>query len=147
MNKIDRFQGENSYLSNFFPVVIIWKGIKFPSVEHAFVASKSTDPHFWNKISKLSAKKAGYAKRLGREIKLRDNWDNIKVSIMEEFLRQKFEYPHLKKKLIATHPKFLEEGNYWCDNFFGNCYCVKCKHIEGRNILGKLLMKIREEMI
>jgi ribA/ribD-fused uncharacterized protein len=145
--KIDKFTKEYSFLSNFFPVKIIWKGITFPTVEHAFVASKSNNPLFWDEISKLPAKSGGYAKKKGRKITLRNNWEKIKVIMMEEFLRQKFRYPHLEKKLINTYPNFLEEGNTWHDNFWGNCYCNKCKSIEGRNILGKLLMKIREEKI
>jgi predicted NAD-dependent protein-ADP-ribosyltransferase YbiA (DUF1768 family) len=53
----------------------------------------------------------------------------------------------IRKALLATHPQELVEGNYWHDNYWGNCLCPKCTHIEGQNHLGKLLMKIRENYL
>ena len=49
----------------------------------------------------------------------------------------------IKEKLLATGNSILIEGNYWHDNFWGNCLCSKCKYIKGRNNLGKILMKRR----
>ena len=40
----------------------------------------------------------------------------------------------------------LIEGNYWHDNYWGNCLCPKCKEIEGQNQLGKILMKVRSTL-
>jgi ribA/ribD-fused uncharacterized protein len=144
---IDRFIGPYSYFSNFEPVVIFWKGMKFPSVEHAYVASKSLDPKFWRDVSQMKAKDAGIAKKWGRNVKIRTDWEQVKVSFMEQFLIQKFNYDRFKVKLISTKNEELVEGNWWHDNFWGNCSCNKCSNIKGENMLGKLLMKIRRELI
>ena len=66
---------------------------------------------------------------------------------MLELLRLKFtQHPDLGDKLRLTGKVLLEEGNRWHDNFWGNCRCQECDDVEGRNILGKLLMKVRDEM-
>lgn len=124
--------------------MIFWKGLKFPSVEHAYVASKSLDPNFWKRIAKLAAKDTGLAKKLGRNIQLRKDWDEVKVPFMEQFLIQKFAYDKFDKKLMETGYEQLIEGNFWHDNFWGDCFCKRCLKTKGQNTLGKLIMKIRE---
>lgn len=144
---INQFKGPYSWLSNFEPVIIFWKGLKFPTVEHAYVAAKSTDVKFWQKISKISAKNVGLAKKEGRNTLLRPSWNNTKIIFMEQFLRQKFGYNRFKNKLYLTGNEELIEGNYWHDNFWGDCYCEKCKNIKGINFLGKIIMLIRKELL
>ena len=141
---INEFKGPYKEFSNFEPVVIYWKGIKFPSVEHAYVACKSSNPKFWEMISKIPANKAGKAKKEGRKVPLRPNWEDVRVYYMEQFLIQKFKYDKFKNKLMSTGDETLVEGNHWHDNFWGDCSCDKCKDIEGQNMLGELLMSIRE---
>jgi len=48
--------------------------------------------------------------------------------------------------LLATLDAELIEGNAWHDNFWGDCFCEKCRDIEGLNVLGNILMRIREEL-
>lgn len=36
------------------------------------------------------------------------------------------------------------EENYWHDNEWGQCLCEKCVEVKGRNLLGRLLMELRE---
>jgi len=78
---------------------------------------------------------------------LRPNWDLMKISVMRKLLEQKFSQDEFISLLLSTKDKFIEEGNYWHDNFWGNCYCIKCKDKKGENILGKLLMDIRMDKI
>jgi hypothetical protein len=52
----------------------------------------------------------------------------------------------LAEMLLITEDAELIEFNVWHDNFYGNCECLKCKDIVGRNELGKILMKIRNEI-
>lgn len=144
MKTIDSFHGEYRFLSNFYICTIFHKGIAFPSVEHAFVASKSNDPEFWNKIR--SIQQPGKVKRLGRKIQIIENWDQIRLSVMETLLRVKFSYPDLKRKLLATQDAILVEGNNWHDQYWGDCRCDKHINIPGKNMLGNLLMKIRSEL-
>ena len=143
---IDNFKDEYNEFSNFYPCVIYHKGLRFESVEHAYVASKSNEYFFWKLISQLPANKAGLAKKRGRSIKLREDWNEIKLELMEELLKKKFEIKKFKEKLLSTGDEHLVEGNYWHDNYWGNCFCKKCKNIEGQNMLGKLLMKIRRNL-
>jgi len=140
---IDRFANEYEQLSNFYPVIIKFNNINFPTVEHAFVASKSIKPEFWYKISKLKSDQAGKAKLMGRKIYLRKDWDLIKIARMKNFLLQKFSQNQFKEFILSTGDAKLIEGNYWHDNYWGDCKCKKCKKIIGQNQLGKLLMTIR----
>jgi predicted NAD-dependent protein-ADP-ribosyltransferase YbiA (DUF1768 family) len=40
---IDKFEGRYSFLSNFYTCSIEHQGIKYPSVEHFYVAMKSNE--------------------------------------------------------------------------------------------------------
>ena len=85
------------------------------------------------------------AKRLAEHISLREDWDEIQLSVMFSCIRAKFSIPELQKKLLATKNEHLEEKNTRHDNFYGSCYCDNCKSITGKNWLGIILMQIREE--
>lgn len=143
---INNFTDEYKRLSNFYPVLIDYKGRRFPSVEHAYVASKSSDMNFWKKIASIRPSDAGKAKRLGRNVILRPGFEDIKLDLMEGFLKQKFNWPSFKEFLLRTEDAIIIEGNFWHDNYWGDCYCKKCLQITGQNNLGKLIMKIRETL-
>jgi ribA/ribD-fused uncharacterized protein len=142
---IDFFDGEYAFLSNFYNASCIFEEKLYPTVEHAFQAAKSLDHAERDWIA--AAGSPGLAKRLGRRINLRPDWEKVKFDVMEECLRSKFADPVLKQKLLATGDKELVEGNYWHDNTYGNCSCEKCKDIVGRNMLGNILMKLRTEFM
>jgi hypothetical protein len=65
---------------------------------------------------------------------------------MEHALRKKFCIPELREWLVATYPIPLVEGNYWHDNYWGDCSCNKCQATPGINKLGKMLMDLRERL-
>ena len=140
---VDSFKGDYEKFSNFYPCIVHYEGLNFPTVEHAFVAAKTRDRMFRSKIAHLLAEEAGKAKRMGRKIILRRDWDLMKVSVMYRLLMQKFSFDEFKTLLLSTEDADIIEGNYWHDNFWGDCYCKKCIDIPGKNQLGKLLMKIR----
>jgi len=138
---IDRFRGRYRFLSNFWYVDVRHSGVVYPSIEHAYQAAKTILPLERKRI--LECNKPGTAKRLGRQLTLRSNWESIKVNVMKELLRQKFstiKHPSLAKRLITTGNADLVEGNTWGDEFWGR-YNGK-----GENMLGRLLMKIRQEI-
>jgi ribA/ribD-fused uncharacterized protein len=143
---INKFRGNHFFLSNFYPHKIYWEDIWFPSSEHAYQAAKTLDKEERKRIAlsptPADAKRMG-KKIMGKKIKLRDNWEKIKYDIMMEILLIKFNNPELKNSLAKTAGQLLEEGNWWHDNYWGNCYCEKCENIIGQNLLGKLLIKIR----
>lgn len=137
MNVIDRFDGKYRFLSNFWMVQVDWNGIAWPSTEHAYQAAKTLDVNEQRRI--LEAKTPGEAKRLGRKVTLRPDWDEIRDDVMTSVVMAKFvQNPDLMKRLTDTHPTILIEGNNWGDTFWGVCNGV------GENRLGKILMDIRD---
>jgi len=150
-NKILYFKGKNVFLSNFYECTFEYNGITWESSEAAFQAQKSTNPRTQSKVSKLSAsdskKACGRRGLRGFQITLRPDWESVKDNYMYEVLMAKFgQNPDLAKKLIDTGDAYLEEGTMWHDNYWGNCHCDKCAHIEGKNQLGKTLMRVRDEL-
>ena len=146
---INKFDGDFRFLSNFYSLslkITDDMGIVYPTIEHYFQAQKTIDEQERIKIAFIPKDQPGKAKRQGRKLKLRNDWEEVKIDIMEQGLRQKFSVGYLKVRLNLTKQHKLIEGNYWHDNFWGICSCPKCKNIPSHNWLGKLLMKIRDEI-
>ena len=141
---IVEFDGENEFLSNFYHSPIFYEGIVYPTNEHFFQAMKTLDQTERQKIA--NAETPGMAKRLGRHVQLRPDWEKIKVDVMRTGLMLKFTDAALAKKLLDTGDEELVEGNWWHDNTWGNCHCPKCSRLGGRNLLGMLLMEVRKEL-
>ena len=137
--KIDDFKkDETSFLSNFF---IDEKGF---CAELHYQAAKFQDEEDRNKILKMKpGESKRYANAAINKARIRKNFYNVKLKIMETILEEKFKNPSLRERLLKTDECELIEGNYWHDNFWGSCYCTKCGDI-GENNLGKILMRIRE---
>jgi ribA/ribD-fused uncharacterized protein len=140
---IDKFKGKNRWLSNFSLAQVELDGVEYPSTEHAYQAAKTLD--IVDRIWIRQSVSFGQAKRRGQKVTMREDWDDVKLSVMEDLLRQKFRLPHYKELLMATVDQKLVEGNHWHDAFWGVCSCDKCP--PGKNHLGKLLMKIRDGMM
>lgn len=132
--------GEFQFLCNFYPCEISYGALVYPTSEHAFQAAKTVLIEEKVLISML--KTPLEAKRAGRKLtKIRSNWDNIRLKIMEDIVRAKFtQHKDLAAKLKATGNRELIEGNWWKDTFWGVCDGV------GENHLGKILMKVRSEL-
>lgn len=140
---INNFDGKYAFLSNFYNSPISDGHTTFPTVEHYFQAAKTDSMQDYLAIA--NAKTPGEAKRLGRRVHLRADWEEVKDQVMLDALRKKFSNENLKQELGNTKDEILVEGNTWHDNYWGNCHCEKCSNKEGTNKLGNLLMKIREE--
>ena len=134
---IDSFTGENRFLSNFWPAEVELDGMIFPTVEHAYVAAKTLDMEERRKIQAVAT--PGQVKRLGRKLVLRPDWEDVKLFVMEDLVRQKFQHADLRQLLLATGDQELVEGNTWGDTFWGVCFDV------GLNHLGLILMEVRDE--
>ena len=136
MNDITEFQGNYRWLSNFWPAQVELDGVLYPSVEHAYQAAKSLDANGEREPFQWGT--AGEAKRLGRKLKIREDWEGVKVSVMAALIRQKFAPgTNLAASLLATGDVQIIEGNTWGDKFWGVC------RGEGENMLGKLIMEQR----
>ena len=139
---ISKFSGEYDFLSNFYPSPFIYEGVEYPTVEHAFQALKTLDKDEREKV--IACDTPSKAKRMGRKVKLREDWEDIKDQLMFDLVKAKFrQNQELKEMLIATGEEELIEGTRWHDNYWGNCSCERCKNKEGKNKLGKILMEVR----
>ena len=149
---IDSFSDEYRFLSNFYLHPVKYVGLIFPSNEHAFQAIKSLDEtlripfqiqdvlpiiKIGGKLEQMKQMTCAQAKRTGRDLTLRVDWEEIKIIVMTDLCRIKFSDPHLRSLLLATGDAELIEGNWWHDQFWGVCNGV------GQNQLGKILMAIR----
>lgn len=137
-NVIDRFNGNYFFLSNFYPLVMIIDGITYKTNEHFYQSKKALNKTDEYNIINCDTAKA--AKKIGGNIYCRPDWENVKDDIMLTGLYYKFATPIMHQKLLETDPNILIEGNTWYDTYWGIC------NGKGLNKLGKLLMKIREEI-
>lgn len=138
---IEEFKGPYFWLSNFYYSYIEYKGIIYRSVEHAYQASKFTNEKTKEFIRSTAT--PAIAKRSGRHFsyQIREDWEDVKLSIMLELVRKKFSIPKLRRKLLETGNSHIQEGNWWGDEFWG----VNLRTGKGLNHLGKILMLVREE--
>jgi len=138
---ITSFKDENRWLSNFWPSEVELEGETYPTVEHAYQAAKSDKAVIRKLIREVLT--PGEAKRVGKKVSIRPDWEQVKLNTMRNLLEQKFQIPELKEKLLDTGTQTLIEGNTWHDNFWGSCSCPKCGNT-GHNNLGNLLMELRQ---
>jgi len=138
-----RFQNEYAFLSNIYGCKVEYEGEIFPCAETAFQFAKCNgsleedlfmnDRGFWV---------SGYmARKIGRSVKLRDDWEEVKNNVMLDVIRAKFyRNEGLRKALLATGDIELVEDNDWGDTYWGKC------NGKGKNMLGVILMKVRKEI-
>ena len=133
---INSFRGKHYFLSNFYEADVNYLGLSYQTVEAAFQAQKDLSrSHEFQNISPAESK------RLGRRVRLRSDWNDIRITIMRDLLWAKFsQNPDLAQKLIETGDAQLIEGNSWNDTFWG------ISNNRGQNHLGKLLMDTREKL-
>lgn len=144
MKQVLGFKGKFHFLSNFEPCEVVFEGVKYPSTEHAYQASKTLNLNIRKLYLLVNASKA---KRMSKNIKVREDWAEIRTSVMEGLLRQKFSRgTDLGARLMELADYEIWEANWWHDNFWGSCTCDKCGN-KGENVLGKLLMKLRDELL
>lgn len=137
--EIKGFFHKYRWLSNFHMSAVRYNGHTYDSVEHAYQAAKAIDEESRAHIA--DSYSPSIAKSRGQAIKCRGDWEQVKLAVMEECLRSKFQDPILRSRLRATGAKYLEETNWWNDTFWGADI-----YGNGANNLGHLLMKIRGEI-
>lgn len=143
--RVNTFTGKYAFLSNFHMCEVEYEGMKYPSVEHAYQAAKTLDLNDRRTISLLPFPVD--AKRAGRLVVLREDWDGIKNDVMWKLLLYKFTIHHeLGWLLISTENMQLVEVNYWHDNYWGYCTCDMCSTKQHHNVLGKILMQVRTSL-
>ena len=80
---ISEFRGEYYFLSNFYSAPVTYNGMCFENNEAAFQAAKC--PERMTEFCRLNPSEA---KRLGRRVKLRGDWEAVKDTVMYRFARQ-----------------------------------------------------------
>lgn len=131
------FKNEYRWLSNFAPVKVELDGVVYPSVENAYQAGKTLDEAMRKQFVGINAYEA---KQLGKRVVMRPDWDQVKLLLMTELCRQKYNQEPYRSKLIATGDQEIQEGNWWGDTYWGVCRGV------GHNHLGKIIMHLRSLM-
>ena len=88
-----------------------------------------------------AARTPGAAKRAGQRVDISEDWDVVRIGIMDHGLKHKFiRGSWLAEQLTATGDARLVEGNNWGDTFWG------VSRGEGENWPGKLLARHRSQM-
>ena len=105
-------------------------------IQAAYQAQKCADP---KDREAFTAMNPAEAKKAGRTVTIREDWKDVKISVMTGIVRAKFEQnPDLAGMLLATKDAYLEEGNNWGDRVWGTV------NGEGANNLGLILMDTRK---
>jgi len=127
--------------SNFAAYPIALEDKVWPTSEHYFQAQKFADAAYRETIR--NANSPMLAARLGRDRKqkLRHDWESVKVEVMRAAVRAKFtQYEELKNLLLATGSanivEHTENDAYWGDGGNGS----------GKNMLGRILMEVRDSL-
>jgi len=132
---IKGFFGEYRWLSNFYACEVWFDGMMYPSTEAAYQASKTLNLELRKPFTCMSHRDA---KKGGNILPLRSDWEKVKSEIMAAVVFDKFyRDTDLRKRLMDTGDKYLEETNHWNDCTWGVC------GNKGENRLGKILMNIR----
>lgn len=138
VDRISSFDGEYRWLSNFWKAQVSLDGMVFPTVENAYQAAKEREGDrrvLYQRITPWQAK------RVGRHANLRPDWEDVKLGVMRDLVRQKFlRHDSLATQLFETGDVYIFEGNTWGDTYWGVC----CG--EGENNLGKIIMAVRDEL-
>lgn len=143
--KIRFYKKDDPYgwMSNFHRATIDIDGIDYKTSEHYYQSRKAISGEYADWIAKAPTPHIAFkAARCLKPDDIRPDWDDIKVSVMEKALRAKFsQHPDLAKKLLDTGDAILIEDSP-VDSFWGSG-----KDCKGQNMLGKLLMDIRENLV
>ena len=117
-----------------------YRGLRYKNVEAAFQSRKNSKRE--QDFELLSGREA---KRLGRHVALRKDWEQVKYGIMYEIVYLKFTKDKtLQAMLLDTDDRELVELNTWNDKTWGVVYNPNTKKYEGQNLLGNILMGVRE---
>lgn len=134
---IDRFDGQYRFLSNFYEAPLLFRGLVFENAEAAFHSQKCPQ-----RAKEFQGLNPSQSKRLGRQVEMRPDWDKVRDQVMYEVVSEKFsQNSKIRERLIATGEAMLVEGNTWNDRYWGVCNGI------GQNKLGKILMRVRSELM
>ena len=145
MNDVIGFYPREFYcLDNFSSFKVEWDGYLYASLEEAYQTAKflKSAPEIAEEIKKSHSAHEAQKIAFANKDKVRSDWQEVKLTIMEELLRKKLQQnPYVKQKLLQTKDYIIVE--YSPKENFGGWG----KDRNGENPLGKLWMKLRDELL
>ena len=143
--KFSRSSDKYGCFSNFTYCKVNFGGITYNSTEAAWQAQKTLNENERKQFATLNPSEA---KKLGRKVNLRTDWEEVKYQLMVDVCYEKFKNSKkFREVLLSTeNEEIIENTTGWHDNIWGNCECPKCINKPGRNLLGKALMEVREKL-
>ena len=142
---ITSFRRPYAFLSNFSKAPVLFEGVEYPTVEHAYQAAKTLDGDWRARV--LALPRPDWVKQMSRRraFPMRDGWGRLKDEVMLGLIRQKFADPKRAHLLLSTGRRQLIEGNSWGDRYWGMCQDEEGRWL-GENRLGQSLMQVRREL-
>ncbi len=127
--------------SNFAPYEIEMEGTRWPTSEHYFQAQKFESAEAKKEIREDSSPMNAARRGRNRKWPLRPDWEQVKDQVMYEAVKAKFtQHADLKENILSTGDSTIIEhtdnDRYWADGGDGS----------GKNMLGQILMRVREEL-
>ena len=130
---------KHGWLSNFSEHPVMIDEIEYPTVEHYYQCEKCTDNGDYKWV--FMSASPGQAKRRGKSVSIRPDWDSVKTDIMKKALEAKItQHPHLRRLLLETGTEDLVEDSPY--DWYWGCG----KNGTGQNVMGHLWMTIRESL-
>lgn len=137
------YEREFYVLSNFSSFAVEWRGRIWSTSEHAYQAAHffDTAPELAEEIYHARSAHEAYKVAKANSDRAPTDWDDNKVRIMEDICRHKLaQHPYVRQKLLETLDRPLVEDSPK-DSFWG----WGADH-KGRNELGKVWMRLRDEI-
>lgn len=146
MIRFGRRNGIYPEFSNFWNCRVRWNGYVYSNTEAIFQAQKTLNEEEQLKFTNLTG---GQAKKLGRSVSLRSDWESVKFQVMCDIVYAKFsQNEKLKELLLSTGDEYIvEDTSYWHDNQWGYCTCERCSNKQSKNMLGLALMFTRAKLM
>ena len=143
MIKFSRTSGKYGCFSNFYPCKVEFEGLVYGNSEAAWQSLKALDLDVRRRFTTYTA---SGSKKMGRRVHLRPDWEDVKYDLMVDVCLAKFgQNEDLKQVLLSTgNEELVENTTGWHNNIWGNCECPRCASKEGKNLLGKALMQVRD---
>ena len=141
------FYKDDTRLTNYFVCDVVVDGIKYMSGEAAYHSQKFIDEDIRKVMSKLTPDESKRCSRVLSRL-VRKDWENVKYNLMKKVVKEKFRQNKdcLEELLGTKNLELIEDSTGRHDNIWGYCTCSECRNLEHQNLLGKILMEVRDEL-
>lgn len=137
------YEREFYTFSNFSSFQVEWRGQLWPTSEHAYQAAHffETAPELAASIHAMHSAHEAFVTAKENGDKTRKDWEAVKIGIMEDICRHKLaQHEYVRTQLLKTADVLIVEDSP-VDSFWGWGADRK-----GRNELGKVWMRLRDEL-